>query len=107
MSVLPNFRSRKPGAAVSGAFCLMMSASIVTPRWFAWPVRSAASVVVGPAVLGAERGVAQVAPEHGREAQLVRLLEGLRDLDDLAPRLLGAEVDRRADGDGPELDAPA
>jgi len=43
VSVFPNFRSRKPGAAVSGAFCLMMSAWIVTPRWLAWPVRSAAT----------------------------------------------------------------
>ena len=81
----------------------MMSASIVTPRWFAWPGQVGGEVVVGPAVLRAERGVPQVAPEHRREPGLVRLLEGLRDLDDLAPRLLGAEVDRRADGDGPEL----
>ncbi len=47
-----------------------------------------------------EGGVAQVAPEHGRHAQLVRDLEGLRDLDDLARGLVGAEVDRGAHGDG-------
>jgi hypothetical protein len=39
----PKPMSTKPGAAISGSFCLMMSASIVTPRWFAWPVRSAAT----------------------------------------------------------------
>ena len=40
------FRDKRPFTApypllFSGSFCLMMSASIVTPRWFAWPVRSA------------------------------------------------------------------
>ena len=39
-----------------------------------------------------------VAPEHGRHAELVRLLEHVRDLDDLARGVVGAEVDGRADG---------
>ncbi len=82
----------------------MMSASIVTPRWLAWPVRSAADVVVGPALLRAVEGrVAQVAPEDRGEPELVRDGEGLRDLDDLPLRLGRAEVDRRADRDRAHL----
>ena len=40
-AVLPKLMTSKP-RLVSGSFCLMMSAWIVTPRWLAWPVRSAA-----------------------------------------------------------------
>ncbi len=42
-SVLPNLSASKPLSCTSGSFCLMMSASIVTPRWLAWAVRSAAT----------------------------------------------------------------
>ncbi len=38
--LFPNGRAAKP-PSFSGCFCLMMSASIVTPRWFACEVRSA------------------------------------------------------------------
>lgn len=40
--------------------------------------------------------VPQVAPQNRRQPQLVGAFEGLGDLDDLARRILGAEVDRRA-----------
>ena len=58
--------------------------------------------VVVDAVLD-EGGVAQVAPEHGRHAQLVGRLEGNRDLLDLAVGLGRAEVDGGAQGDGAQL----
>ena len=77
----------------------MMSASMVTPRWFAWVGQVGGGVVVGAAVLRREGGVAQVAPEHRRHAQLVRGRKRRRHLLDLAPRLGRAEVDRGADGD--------
>ena len=54
LSDLPNFSVSKPDLAVSGAFCLMMSASMVTPRWLAWPVRSAAVWKSVPSALKAE-----------------------------------------------------
>ena len=77
----------------------MISASMVTPRWFAWPVRSAETWK--SFVLGLERGVPQVAPEDGRHARARARLEGLADFLDL-PRGLGrAEIDRGADGDAP------
>ena len=65
-----------------------------------------AGQVGGEAVVDAvllERRVAQVAPEHGEHAELVRLLEGLADLDELPAALLAPEVDRRADGGGAHL----
>ena len=51
-----------------------------------------------------ERRVAQVAPEDGEHAEAVRLLEAVGDLHELARALLAAEVDRRADADGAELE---
>jgi hypothetical protein len=59
-------------------------------------------VVVGAVLL--EARVAQVAPEDREHAQAMGLVEGLGDLDDLAARLLGAEVDRRADAGRAELE---
>ena len=59
-------------------------------------------MVVG-AVLD-EGAVAQVAPENGRHAQLVRLREGLGHLLQLPRRLLGSPVHGRADGDGTQLE---
>ena len=50
-----------------------------------------------------ERRVAQVAPQHGEHAHLVRSGEGLADLVQLARRLLGSEVDRRADTGGAQV----
>ncbi len=61
--------------------------------------------LVVDAVLGEVR-VAQVAPQHGEHAQPMGLLEGARDLDDLAVALLRAEVDRRADGRRAQLVGP-
>ena len=58
--------------------------------------------LVVDAVLGEGR-VAHVAPEHRRHAQPVRLVEGGRDLADLAVRLGGAEVDGGAEGDRTQL----
>ena len=59
-------------------------------------------VVVVDAV-GLERVVAQVAPQHGEHAELVGLRERRRDLLDLPGRLVGAEVDRRADAGGAQV----
>ena len=41
--------------------------------------------------------IAQIGPEHGNHAQLVRALEGGGDLLYLAARLFGTEIDRGAD----------
>ena len=46
-----------------------------------------------------ELRVAQVAPQHGEQAQLVRVREGLGDLLDLPVALVRPEVDGRADAD--------
>src|SRR5688572_1354017 len=54
-------------------------------------------VVVG--VLGLERGVAQIAPEHGEHPELVRLLEHRRHFLQLALRFFRAEIDRRSDAE--------
>src|SRR5688572_32924639 len=50
-----------------------------------------------------EARVAQVAPQDGEHAQLMRPGEGLADLFDLAGRLIRAEVDRRPDTGGTEV----
>ncbi len=47
--------------------------------------------------------VAQVAPQHGEEAQAVRLGEGRADLFDLVDGAFGAEVDGRAHADRAEV----
>ena len=78
-----------------------MSASMVTPRWFAWPVRSADGVVVDAVDL--EGVVAQVAPQHREHAELVRPGEGLAHLLDLAGGLVGPEVDGGADPGRPHV----
>ena len=52
---------------------------------------------------GVEGGLAQVAPEHGHHAQLVRHLEGFGRLLQLAHPLVGPEVDRRAHRRRPQL----
>ena len=49
-------------------------------------------------LVGLEGGVAQVAPEDRRHAELVGMGKGFGHLDDLPRRFLGAEVDRRTDG---------
>ena len=61
-------------------------------------------VIVGATILGREGAVAEVAPEHGRHAQLVGSLEGVRDFHDLALRLFRAKVDRGADRDCAHLE---
>ena len=50
-----------------------------------------------------ERIVAQVAPEEGRHAQFVSVLEGLGHLDDLSIRVLRTEVDGCPHRGGPEV----
>jgi hypothetical protein len=50
-----------------------------------------------------EAGVAQVAPKNRGHPHLVRLLEGLADLHDLARGLWRTEVDRRAHGDSAHI----
>src|ERR1043165_1091690 len=55
------------------------------------------------ALFGLELRVAQVAPENRRHAELVREREGVGDLDELAARLFGAEVDGRAHGGSAEV----
>jgi hypothetical protein len=45
-----------------------------------------------------KRVVAEIAPEDGGHAELVRVGEGLADFDDLAAALFGAEIDGGADG---------
>ena len=44
-----------------------------------------------------ECGIAQVAPQDGCHAKLVRKSERLRDLNDLAMRIIGSKINRRAD----------
>jgi len=50
-----------------------------------------------------EGAVAQIAPQHAREAELVRLLESVTHFFQLARRLLGTEVDGGADRDRAQL----
>jgi hypothetical protein len=76
LSVLPNFTAVNP-PLFSGSFCLMMSAWMVTPRWFA----------------GLECAVTGVAPQDRGHPQLVGVLESLGNFDDLPARILAAEVD--------------
>ena len=56
---------------------------------------------------GLEGGVAQVAPQDREQPVAVRLGEQRAHLPDLAGALLGAEVDRRPDADGAEVDGLA
>ena len=60
-------------------------------------------VVIG--AVNDEGAVAQVAPEHGEHAEPVGLVEGCRNVDDLVVRLLRAEVDRRADAGGADVES--
>ncbi len=47
--------------------------------------------------------VAEIAPEHGRHAELVRVLERLADFDDLARGFFAAKVDGRPDRRGAHI----
>src|ERR1035441_10845986 len=81
------------------------------PSWCAasnaWAISTSLGVGWGGEVVveavGVEGGVAQVAPQHREHAQLVRRLERVGDLDELARGLLAAEVDRGANSDRAEL----
>src|SRR6185436_2048413 len=48
-------------------------------------------------VLGLEGAVAQIAPEHGEQSELVRLLKHLGDFLQLTLRFLRSKINRRAD----------
>src|SRR5712692_7945132 len=50
-----------------------------------------------------ESAVAEIAPEDGGHAELVRVREGLADLHDLAATLVGTEIDGRANRGGAEV----
>jgi len=50
-----------------------------------------------------ERVVAQIAPQNGRHAEFVGFLKRLGDFDDLTARMIGTEVNRRADGGRTEV----
>jgi hypothetical protein len=55
-------------------------------------------------VLRLERGVAQVAPQHRKHAELVRLLEHPAYFLDLPLRFFRAEIDRGADAGGAHVE---
>lgn len=71
------------------------------PQVVGLPGQVGGRVVVLPA--GVEGGLAQVAPQHGHHAQLVRHLEGFRRLLQLTHPLVGPEVDSSAHRRRPQL----